>query len=43
MSVVGPQDSSSELQATYAGAKRKIAALQEQVQLLQEAGKKRKS
>lgn len=31
------------LQATYAGAKRKIAALEQQVQILQEAGKKRKS
>jgi hypothetical protein len=33
---------STELQATYAGAKRKIAALEQQLQNLKEAGAKRK-
>lgn len=34
---------STGLQATYAGAKRKIAALEQQLQNLKEAGMKRKS
>lgn len=37
------EEPSTALQATYAGAKRKILALEMQVQNLQEAGSKRKS
>lgn len=37
------EESSATLQATYAGAKRKIAALKLQLQNVQEAGRKRKS
>lgn len=37
------EETSTTLQATYAGAKRRIAALEQQVQNLQEAGSKRKS
>lgn len=36
------EESNATLQATYAGAKRKIAALELQLQNVQEAGRKRK-
>lgn len=36
------EEPSTPLQATYAGAKRRIAALEEQIQTLKEAGSKRK-
>lgn len=38
-----PDNTEDELRATYAGAKRRIAALEQQLQTLLEAGSKRKS
>lgn len=38
-----PEDQATAFQATYAGAKRRIAALELQLQALQETGKKSKS
>lgn len=38
-----PDDDDDELRATYAGAKRRIAALELQLQTYAEAGTKRKS
>lgn len=40
--MVLPNDDTEELRATYAGAKRRIAALELQLQNYQEAGNKRK-
>lgn len=36
-------DEASTLRATYAGAKRRIAALEQQIQILQDGGPKKKS
>jgi phage-related minor tail protein len=42
-STTNQQDGEDHIRATYAGAKRRIAALEEQLQNLRDAGVKRKS